>query len=82
MFKTACPPWAPPSVLYLCIGNPEALLLLPRKIKKTLFESLGWKVLIFEDRYYTPLTALNELVGNDGTAPSPDRYERPAPLLS
>lgn len=31
------------------------------QIKIKLFESLGWKVLIFEDRYYTPETAFIEI---------------------
>jgi hypothetical protein len=31
------------------------------RIKQTLFESIGWTVLVFEDRYYTPLTAFNEI---------------------
>jgi hypothetical protein len=32
------------------------------KIKTNLFESLGWKVLVFEDRTYTPESAFNELI--------------------
>lgn len=31
------------------------------KIKKKLFESLGWTVVSFQDRHYTPITALQEL---------------------
>ena len=31
------------------------------KLKKRLFESLGWTVLVFEDRYYTPEKAFNEI---------------------
>jgi predicted Zn-ribbon and HTH transcriptional regulator len=31
------------------------------KIKQKLFESLGWRVIIFEDRYYTPYTAFDYL---------------------
>ena len=40
------------------------------KIKIDLFESLGWKVFIFEDRYYTPLQAFIKLVGDPGYDPS------------
>ena len=50
------------------------------KIKINLFQSLGWKVEIFEDRYYTPESAFNKLVGNGGTAPPSNRYERLASL--
>jgi hypothetical protein len=34
------------------------------KIKKKLFESSGWTVVIFEDRYYTPSSAFEQLVGD------------------
>lgn len=39
------------------------------KIKTKLFESLGWKVMVFEDRYYTPESAfinIQEYIGRDG----------------
>jgi hypothetical protein len=32
------------------------------KIKTEEFESVGWKVLVFEDRYYTPESAFKELI--------------------
>ena len=38
------------------------------KIKINLFESLGWKVFVFEDRYYTPLKAFHEVVGDPRVA--------------
>lgn len=50
------------------------------KIKIKLFESLGWKVEVFEDRYYIPEKAFEKLVGNGGTAPPSSRYERLASL--
>ena len=50
------------------------------KIKTELFTKLGWKVIIFEDRHYSPDTAFKHLVEMLGTAPSSDRYERPASL--
>ena len=31
------------------------------KIKIKLFTTLNWTVLVFEDRYYTPLSAFNEI---------------------
>jgi len=40
------------------------------KIKINLFQSLGWKVFIFEDRYYTPSQAFIKLVGDPGYDPS------------
>ena len=43
------------------------------KLKIKLFESLGWKVLIFEDRYYTPESAfeiVKEMVGVMGIEPT------------
>ena len=55
------------------------------RLKSKLFESLGWKVVLFEDRHYTPKQAFEKIikmVGNDGTAPSPVCYEQTAPLLS
>jgi hypothetical protein len=48
---------------------------------KTLTEN-GWDVIVFDDDIWTPEMAFGSLVGNDGTAPSPVRYERTAPLLS
>ena len=48
------------------------------KIKIDLFESLGWTVYVFEDRYYTPEQAF--MVVRDGTAPPSTRYERVASL--
>jgi hypothetical protein len=48
------------------------------KIKIQLFEKHGWKVLIFEDRTFTPEQAF--VVVRDGTAPPSARYERVASL--
>lgn len=48
------------------------------KIKTRLFESKGWTVIAFEDRYYTPEKAF--MVLRDGTAPPSSRYERLASL--
>ena len=31
------------------------------RIKKDLFKNLGWKVFIFEDRYYSPKQAFEEI---------------------
>lgn len=45
------------------------------RLKTKLFESLGWKVLIFEDRHFTPMSAYNTLVGLPGTDPSSIPYE-------
>lgn len=42
------------------------------RIKTSLFESLGWKVLVYEDRHHTPETAfihINAVVAGMGTAP-------------
>lgn len=42
------------------------------RIKTELFESLGWTVLVYEDRYYTPVSAFTdilEMVAGMGTAP-------------
>lgn len=52
-------------------------------IKIKLFTSLGWDVLVFEDRTYTPKEAfdiIKNLVENGGTAPPSVRYERTASL--
>lgn len=48
------------------------------KIKTQLFDSLGWRVYIFEDRYYTPAEAF--VVVRDGTAPPSITYEVTASL--
>ena len=43
------------------------------KIKTKLFKSLGWKVLVFEDRYFTPESAfeiIKKMVGDAGSAPT------------
>ena len=32
------------------------------RIKTDLFRSLGWKVLVFEDRYFTPETAMVDII--------------------
>lgn len=48
------------------------------RIKIDLFKSLGWKVYVFEDRYYTPEQAF--LVVRDGTAPPSTTYEVAASL--
>ena len=36
------------------------------RIKIKEFTNAGWKVLIFEDRYFTPQTAFNSLIGGTG----------------
>lgn len=54
--------------------------------KTRLFKKLGWTVLVYEDRYYTPETAFAdiisfiELVDRDGTAPPSVTYEVKASL--
>lgn len=46
------------------------------RIKMKKFESVGWKIVIFEDRYFTPETAFLELVAGGGNAPpSEQTYE-------
>lgn len=53
------------------------------RIKRRLFRSLGWKVIIFEDRYFSPETAfevIRNVVGQAGNAPTSDSYELPASL--
>lgn len=37
------------------------------KIKTKLFESLGWTVIVYEDRYYTPETAFQDLIKRVGS---------------
>jgi len=48
------------------------------RIKIDIFKNLGWRVYVFEDRYYTPEQAF--MVVRDGTAPPSTRYERVASL--
>lgn len=43
-------------------------------IKLRKFHELDWKVFVFEDRYYTPVTAFEELVREEGFEPPTDRF--------
>lgn len=49
-------------------------------IKTSEFEKLGWTVLVFEDRYYTPQSAFGKLVPHVGNAPTLTAYEAAIPL--
>lgn len=52
------------------------------KIKINEIKNLGWNILIFEDRFYTPEQAFNELVAGEGNAPSSTSGYEPVRRLS
>lgn len=45
------------------------------RLKTRKFAELGWRVFVFEDRYFTPSSAYNSLVADLGSAPSLSPYE-------